>query len=309
LDHPAPRGASDVAAFLPALRSDFVTWDDDRNFTGNIHYRGLGTRQLTWMWTTFHMGHYVPLSWMTLGLDYDLWGMNAAGYHLTNVLLHTANAVLVYFLARRILRLAAPSDTDIFELPAALAALLFSVHPLRVESVAWVAGVAMCCRCSSHLRASCAVSFTSNGWARRVATPALVCRRPGVGALLKATSMKAFRDPRYSTCIRCDGWAARQGGGANRRGAWRGAHSLLRRRQRRCPSSRCILAQLGIPRSSPCRRMASRSASGRQSRRRASPVYEMPRHIDPFAVRFVASYVVIALTCVAFAASARHGRA
>jgi hypothetical protein len=82
------------AAFLPALQSDFVTWDDDRNFTGNIHYRGLGTRQLTWMWTTFHMGHYVPLSWMTLGLDYDLWGMNAAGYHLTNVLLHTANAVL-----------------------------------------------------------------------------------------------------------------------------------------------------------------------------------------------------------------------
>lgn len=52
------------------------------------------------MWTTFHMGHYVPLSWMTLGLDYELWGMQPMGYHLTSLLLHTVNAVLVYHLAR-----------------------------------------------------------------------------------------------------------------------------------------------------------------------------------------------------------------
>src|SRR5258705_4157979 len=115
------------AAFLPALNNGFVSWDDQKNFLENPHYRGLGWAQLAWMWTTFHMGHYVPLSWMSLGLDYNLWGMNAAGYHLTNVLLHTANAVLVYFLARRILRLTATrptaSATDGFELPAALAAL------------------------------------------------------------------------------------------------------------------------------------------------------------------------------------------
>ncbi|MEO5817319.1 MAG: hypothetical protein ABIT20_18775, partial [Gemmatimonadaceae bacterium] len=65
--------------FLPALRDGFVTWDDDRNFLTNQHYRGLGVTELRWMWTTFHMGHYVPLSWMTLGLDYVLWGMNPAG--------------------------------------------------------------------------------------------------------------------------------------------------------------------------------------------------------------------------------------
>jgi len=129
-------------AFLPALRATFVTWDDDRNFLDNLAYRGLGWPQLRWMWTTFHMGHYVPLSWMTLGLDYTLWGMNAAGYHLTNLLLHTANAVIAYFLARRVLILstAVPAESRALStsLAAAFAALFFAIHPLRVESVAWV---------------------------------------------------------------------------------------------------------------------------------------------------------------------------
>src|SRR5215208_562754 len=95
--------ALSVAAFLPVLRNGFVSWDDDKNFVENPHFRGLGLDQLRWMWTTFHMGHYVPLSWMTLGADYSLWGMNAAGYHLTSVLLHAVNAVVVYFIARRLL--------------------------------------------------------------------------------------------------------------------------------------------------------------------------------------------------------------
>ena len=71
-------------AFIPALRNGFVSWDDDKNFLANPHYRGLGLDQLSWMWTTFHMGHYIPLTWMTLGLDYLLWGMNPRGYHLTD---------------------------------------------------------------------------------------------------------------------------------------------------------------------------------------------------------------------------------
>ncbi|MDB4891806.1 MAG: hypothetical protein JWL61_3661 [Gemmatimonadetes bacterium] len=126
-------------AFLPALNNGFVIWDDDKNFLSNPQYRGLGVTQLHWMWTTFHLGHYVPLSWMTLGLDYDLWGMNPAGYHLTNLLLHCANTVLLYFVARWILRLAAGAPTDGgLTAAAAFAALLFAVHPLRVESVAWV---------------------------------------------------------------------------------------------------------------------------------------------------------------------------
>src|SRR2546428_2669194 len=93
------------------------------------------------MWTTFHMGHYIPLSWMTLGLDYLLWGMQPRGYHLTNLLLHAANAVVFYLVARRILGLALPGPDNPgpgrLAVSAAFAALLFALHPLRVESVAW----------------------------------------------------------------------------------------------------------------------------------------------------------------------------
>ena len=128
-----------VIVFLPALKAGFVSWDDDRNFVMNAKYRGLGPAQLGWMWTTFHLGHYVPLSWMSLGLDYTLWGMNPAGYHATNVVLHAANAVLVYLLARRIFTHTLPAaTTGVLAWASALAALLFSLHPLRVESVAWV---------------------------------------------------------------------------------------------------------------------------------------------------------------------------
>ena len=131
-----------VVAYLPALQAGFVTWDDNRNFLDNPAWRGLGRSQLEWMWTTFHMGHYVPLTWMTLGLDYELGGMNPAGYHLHSVLLHAVNAVLVYALALKLLRLARRGgeelDRNALLFPAAVGALLFSVHPLRVESVAWI---------------------------------------------------------------------------------------------------------------------------------------------------------------------------
>jgi tetratricopeptide (TPR) repeat protein len=128
-----------VLAFAPVLTADFVAWDDNHNFTDNPHYRGLGWSQLRWMWTTTLLGHYVPLSWMTLGLDYLLWGMDGRGYHLTNLVLHAAAAIAVYAVARKLILLASPAlDAGRVQLAATAAALLFSVHPLRVESVAWV---------------------------------------------------------------------------------------------------------------------------------------------------------------------------
>src|SRR5437867_4006561 len=128
------------AAFLPTLHNQFVNWDDVENFVDNPHYRGLGWTQLRWMWTT-HLGHYIPLTWMTLGLDYVLWGMNPVGYHLTSLLLHAANAVVFFFIARRLLTLALPSPSErghALAVAAGFAALVFAIHPLRVESVAWV---------------------------------------------------------------------------------------------------------------------------------------------------------------------------
>jgi len=125
--------------FLPALRNGFVAWDDSRNFLENPHYRGLGVSNLAWMWSTFLLGHYVPLSWMTLGLDYELWGMDAAGYHATSVVIHAVNAALVFVLARRLFRLAIPSaDLRATDWAAAFSALVFGLHPLRVESVVWI---------------------------------------------------------------------------------------------------------------------------------------------------------------------------
>src|SRR5262245_25317216 len=78
--------------FLPGLSGEFVTWDDDRNFLLNEAYRGLGAAELRWMFTTFHLGPYQPLSWMSLGLDYTLYGMAPLGYHVTSLLIHVANA-------------------------------------------------------------------------------------------------------------------------------------------------------------------------------------------------------------------------
>src|SRR5213594_3953589 len=118
-----------LAAFLPALQNQFVNWDDKDNFLDNPHYRGLGWTHLRWMWTT-HLGHYIPLTWMTLGLDYLIWGMNPTGYHLTNLLLHAANAVLVY-------RLIVALVPGVGARAALVGALGFAIHPLRVESVAW----------------------------------------------------------------------------------------------------------------------------------------------------------------------------
>jgi protein O-mannosyl-transferase len=125
--------------FGPVLQADFVSWDDDQNFLANPGYRGLGLDQLRWMWSTFHMGHYVPLTWMTHGLDYAFWGMSPRGYHAVNLALHALNAVLLYFLGQRLVRLAGPdAEAPAVASSAAVAALFFALHPLRVESVAWV---------------------------------------------------------------------------------------------------------------------------------------------------------------------------
>jgi protein O-mannosyl-transferase len=131
-----------LGAFLPALENGWVDWDDRENFLDNPDWLGLGPSQLKWMWTTHLMGHYIPVTWMTLGFDYKLWGMDAAGYHLSNILWHAANAVLFYFIAVSLLTFAIPAGSVEMRarIPfgALFAALLFGLHPLRAESVAWI---------------------------------------------------------------------------------------------------------------------------------------------------------------------------
>src|SRR5881296_3287381 len=127
-----------VVVFAVGLRNEFVQWDDQVNLVENPHFRGLAPRQLLWMFTTTLMGHYIPVTWLSFGLDYVLWGMQPAGYHFTNLVLHAANAVLVYWLARRLLAAARPDTSEMaLRAGAAVAALFFAIHPLRAESVAW----------------------------------------------------------------------------------------------------------------------------------------------------------------------------
>jgi len=124
-------------AFLPALRGGFLPWDDESNLVTNRAWRGLGWAQLGWMLTTFHKGHWIPVTWLSFGADYFLWGMEPKGYHLTNVLLHAANAGLVCLLGLRLLAETGAAGAARLA-GAAAAALFFALHPLRVESVAWV---------------------------------------------------------------------------------------------------------------------------------------------------------------------------
>jgi len=124
--------------FATTLDNGFVDWDDSVLITKNEHFRGLGWPQLRWMFSTILMGHYVPVTWLTLGVDYVLWGMDPAGYHFTNVVVHAANAALFYFLALRLLRASTSFGAWPLHVAASVSALWFAIHPLRAESVAWV---------------------------------------------------------------------------------------------------------------------------------------------------------------------------
>jgi tetratricopeptide (TPR) repeat protein len=132
--------AACLAAFWPVLSADWVLWDDDRNFTEHWAWRGLSGEHLVWMLTTFHMGHYQPLSWLTLAIDWSVWGLDARGFHATNLVLHAGTAAALWFAARRLLAIAMGLELrgGAAWLGATFAALVFAVHPLRVESVAWI---------------------------------------------------------------------------------------------------------------------------------------------------------------------------
>jgi tetratricopeptide (TPR) repeat protein len=118
-----------LVAWSPVLDNGFVNFDDELYVTDNRQVQaGLTAAGLRWAWTTLHPGYYQPLTWMSLQLDAQLYGLAPWGYHLTNLLLHAANAVLLFEALRRL--------TGAVWRSAAVAAL-FALHPLHVESVAW----------------------------------------------------------------------------------------------------------------------------------------------------------------------------
>jgi protein O-mannosyl-transferase len=138
------------AVYLAALRNDFVNWDDDANVYDNIHIRSLGAEFFRWAFTDVSMSLWQPVVWISHAVDYFLWGLRPAGYHFTNILLHTINTALVVYLVVRLLELAKEVnaragissllDERAMLIAAGVAGTLFGLHPLHVESAAWVTG-------------------------------------------------------------------------------------------------------------------------------------------------------------------------
>lgn len=131
-----------IWAFGPGLDNQFLNWDDDRNFLENPAYRGLGADEVRWVWQTYHMGVWQPLAWFLLSAQYVVGGLSPRVYHQVSLFLHALNAVVFFLVTAQILRAARgtsphPSSTAAY-LGAAVAALLFAVHPLRVEAVTWI---------------------------------------------------------------------------------------------------------------------------------------------------------------------------
>ncbi len=123
--------AATVTVYGRTVDFKFLKWDDTERLTQNPHVtRGLTMDGIAWAFTTAeHAPYWHPPTWVSHMIDYDLYGRNPAGHHATNVLLHTLNTLLLFALL--VGMMGRPW-------PAGAAAAVFAVHPLHVESVAWV---------------------------------------------------------------------------------------------------------------------------------------------------------------------------
>jgi len=120
-----------LAVYWPVRYFDFIACDDNIYVTENVRVKqGLTASNMVWAFTSTDTTNWHPLTWVSLLADSSLYGSHAGGYHLTNLLLHLINTLLLFFLLRRM-------TGSVFR--SAFVAALFAIHPLNVETVAWVA--------------------------------------------------------------------------------------------------------------------------------------------------------------------------
>ena len=134
--------------FLPVLNNTLLHWDDSGYILENSHIRTLSFATMRWAFGEYYLNYWAPLTWLSLALDYAVWGVNPVGYHLTNTILHAFSTGVSFLVGLELVKALRPkflqNDTvaPAFGIPlpilcSVLAALLFGIHPLRVESVAW----------------------------------------------------------------------------------------------------------------------------------------------------------------------------
>src|ERR1700686_713032 len=120
-----------LAFYSPVTHNGFLNYDDDWYITNNPHVKaGLTWATVKWAFTTYDQANWHPVTWLSHALDCQLFGLNPAGHHYVNVLLHAVNAVLLFLLLLSATR---------FRWPSLMVAALFALHPMNVESVAWAA--------------------------------------------------------------------------------------------------------------------------------------------------------------------------
>jgi len=119
-----------IISFLPSLFNSFTNWDDDLYILNNSRIKELNIKSILHIFTSTHYGGYEPLTELFFAIDYHFFKFNPFFYHLNNLILHLINCLLVYFF---IYLLSKKKEV------AVLAAFLWAVHPMRVESVAWAA--------------------------------------------------------------------------------------------------------------------------------------------------------------------------
>lgn len=143
--------ALSICVFSGTFRADFVHWDDDVNIYNNPHLQqGLTAKSVHWMFTDMkYIPRYMPLGWMSYAASVELTGMEPASHHAGNILIHAVNSVLVYFILQHLLTLGARASGRELSRRSILAgatcgALLWAVHPLRAETVAWASSRIYC---------------------------------------------------------------------------------------------------------------------------------------------------------------------
>ncbi len=123
--------AATIAVYWQIGNHTFVNYDADKYVTDNQHVQaGLTSESITWAFTSTHASNWHPLTWLSHMVDCQFYGLNPKGHHLTNVLFHILNSILLFLIFRRM-------TGDLWK--SAFVAALFAIHPLHVESVAWVA--------------------------------------------------------------------------------------------------------------------------------------------------------------------------